>query len=38
MCIKTVMGLLKFSKNIKLVVIDFDGVITYNNIYMKIKI
>ena len=38
MWIKTVMGMLKFFKNIKLVVFDFDGVITDNNIYMKIKI
>lgn len=34
MWVKTVMGKLKFSKNIKLVVTDFDGVITDNNVYI----
>ena len=34
MRVKTVVGKLKFSKNIKLVVADFDGVITDNNVYI----
>ena len=34
MRVKTVVGKLKFSKNIKLVVTDFDGVITDNNVYI----